>query len=41
MSASTALIVLGLLAGGAAIYKILTSRSGSFSFFNLNLKWGK
>lgn len=41
MSASTAVIVLGVCAGAAAIVKVLTSRSGSFSFFNLSLRWGR
>ena len=33
MSAGTALVALGIIAGVVAVYKILTSRSGSFSFF--------
>ncbi len=41
MSAGTALVALGIIAGVAAVYKILTSRSGSFSFFNLKLQWGR
>lgn len=40
MTTSTAIVALGLLAGASAIYKVLSSRSGSVKIFTFELKWG-
>lgn len=41
MTATTAIVTLGVLAGAAAIYKILVSKTGSVKIFTFEFKWGK
>ncbi len=36
----TVVVGLGIAAGAAAIYKILTSKSGSVSIFTFRFSWG-
>ncbi len=38
---STAVMAVGIAAGVAAIYKMLTSSSGSLSVFTFRMQWGK
>lgn len=38
---STAVIALGVAAGAVAIYKMLTSSSGSLSVFTFRMTWGR
>lgn len=38
---TSVVVGLGVAAGVAAIYKVLTSNSGSVSIFNFRLSWGR
>lgn len=38
---TTAVMAVGIAAGVAAIYKIITSSSGSISVFSFRMQWGR